>query len=156
MFTMKRMKNNISLKNLLKLACILRAKKRRKFHVSINWWKLVYTLYVIYAKGNAGGKIQKNVKKLILLTPFYLKLGKKFESSFFPPREWKYLKRWGLSCECLSTALEWKSVCFSVSNISKIFCLEKEGMCYYFQCASCKKNVNNETFALLIQFSLSH
>lgn len=95
MFTMKRMKNNISLKNLLKLACILRAKKRRKFHVSINWWKLVYTLYVIYAKGNAGGKIQKNVKKLILLTPFYLKLGKKIWKFLFLPPGMEILKEVG-------------------------------------------------------------
>lgn len=77
---------------------------------------------------------------------------------FFPHKEWKYFKRWGFSCECLNKTfvLISKSVCFSVSNTAKIFCLEKAGMCYYFQCVSCKKNVNNEAFTLLIQFSLSH
>lgn len=86
---------------------------------------------------------------------FHLKLGKKWKVPFSSPREWKYLKRWGLCRECLSIALESKSVCFSAPNTSKIFCLEKAGMCYYFQCFSCKNKVNNETFALLMQFSLS-
>lgn len=82
---------------------------------------------------------------------FHLKLGKKkWKVPFPPPREWKYLKRWGLSRECLSIALESKSVRFSASNTSKIFCLEKACMCYYFQCSSCKNKVNNETFALLM------
>lgn len=65
---------------------------------------------------------------------FYFKLEKKDKNQkvhFFPTREWKYLKRWGLPFECLSIALASKAVCFSVSNISKIFCLEKAGMCYY-------------------------
>lgn len=92
MFTVKRKKNNISLKNLLKLGLIPYAKLRWKFHVCINWWELVYICYVVYAKCNADGKTQKNIKKLILLVSFYLNLGKKFESSFFHPQRKKTLE----------------------------------------------------------------
>lgn len=122
---------------------------------------------MVHAKGNAGENMQKkkNMNKIIVLRSFCLNLGKengKFFNGkdffFFPHKEWKYFKRWGFSCECLNKTfvLISKSVCFSVSNTAKIFCLEKAGMCYYFQRVSCKKNVNNEAFTLLIQFSLSH
>lgn len=90
---------------------------------------------------------KKAMKKIIVLRSFCLNLGRENDKFFnwfffsFPREEWKYFKRWGFSCECLNTtfALISKSVRFSVSNTAKIFCLEKAGMCYYFQCVSCKK-----------------
>lgn len=87
----------------------------------------MHTCYVIYAKCNAGGKMQKNIKKLILLARFYLNLGKKLKVHFSTPREWKCLKWWGPSCECPTTALGSKFICLSVSNISKTFCFENAG-----------------------------
>lgn len=104
---------------------------------------------MVHAKGDAGKNMQekksheKNHCFKVFLPQFRERKWQVLQLNFFsfPREEWKYFKRWGFSCECLNTtfALISKSVRFSVSNTAKIFCLEKAGMCYYFQCVSCKK-----------------